>query len=149
VYQLIKGDRQTRQLRTCNLRTCNLVYLYEFIEHDKVVRKEFTVSNAREATRARRKAGTRILSTLAFSGKRPARANLSLRIFQVQERNEETYFLAVTRRSRERDICESKRSESVSLNLLFFDILYFLLRINVFLYFINSQIINFFRFTIV
>lgn len=54
----------------------DLVYLCEFIERDKVVRKEPTVSNARDVTRARRKAGpSRVLSTtLAFSraGGQPA-----------------------------------------------------------------------------
>jgi len=94
MYQLIETHRRD----SFESVIFDLVYLYEFIERDKVVRKEFTVSKAREATRARRKAGpSRILSVLAFSGKRPARANLSLRIFQVQEHDEGTHFLTVIR----------------------------------------------------
>lgn len=121
VYQLIKRDRRD----SFKPVIFDLVYLYEFIEHDKVVPKEPTVSNAREATRARRKAGPSrvLLTTLAFSGKRPARANLSLRIFQVQERDEGTHFHAVTRWSR--DICRNKRSEYCSLRSFIFQCISF------------------------
>lgn len=82
-----------------------MVYLHEFIEHDKVPRKEPTVSNTRE------KESEDVMRSLAFSGKRPACDNLSLRIFQVQDHDERSHFLIVSRQSR--DQCGTKNWNTV------------------------------------
>lgn len=49
------------------------------------------------------------MRSLAFSGKRPACDNLSLRIFQVQDHDERSHFLIVSRQSR--DQCGTRNWE--------------------------------------